>query len=427
MYLYINVLLKNMEIIITENRLKTVINTLILERLGVPDSIMESAEDIYNKLIEKLKRVTHLDVTDVITLNLTGDFTINDYKFKKITFFIETKKFDFSNNVKITQLAFGDNHELKQHKNKFRIMSISNKEDPEFVIEFAIPTHGKTTYQDIVNLLIHDKTDTISSFSHELTHAYETYMSKSQSPETITNYSTPLDIRTGIRGFDEYLYGLYYLSNIEQNARVPQIAAKIKYDNITKKNFQSFLNSTEDYKVLKRYATLTYDDIYNKIKSDMRSLNKFIINVPNGFEGKSINTDDEKVNAFLYLLFKSIINYKGQKFVQLLKMDNPFFRILPEFKDNRNAVNDYFEKLKKNKNYKKYFESQIKMLNLAAQSQIKKIDKLFDMAKNDETENVKSPFNENTNPSIKDWELYHKLKETEQKTKDMIENQLKNN
>lgn len=415
-----------MEIIITENILKTVLNTLILERLGVPDGILETAEDIYNKLIEELKHSARLDVTDNITLNLTGDFRINDYEFKKLRFNVGVKPHTVYE-ITVIQLGFNDEHNLEQHNNKFRLMSITDKKDPLFIIDFAVPLKMNARYQDIITFLRHNKTTIISNFTHELVHAYEVNMSKSHTPETITNYSIPIDLRTGVHAFDEYLYGLYYLSNIEQNPKPPQIAARIKHKNITKKNFQSFLDSDEDYKQLKRFATLTYNDMYRGIKNDITTLNKFIQNVPNGFEGKSIKTDDEKVNAFLYLLFTSIINYKGTKFVQLLKMDNPFFRILPEFKDNRNAVNDYFEKLKKNKNYKKYFESQIKMLNLAAQSQIKKIDKLFDMAKNDETENVKSPFNEDTNPSIKDWELYHKLKETEQKTKDMIENQLKNN
>ena len=161
------------------------------------------------------------------------------------------------------------------------------------------------------------------------------------------------------------------------------------------------------------------DEIKNSLLSVGYSEgNKTYVDLINSFN------DEELVEEIIKLLFNNMASL-GKKIVTDMLTENMMeeFGFITDF-SKLNYIESYVNKYKKyGKNYDKFFEDEEKRFKFTSNRILKKIHKLYDMAKDNKDSNEKTNklhkkitdkesirLSEEQKNSIHDWELYHKLK-----------------
>lgn len=373
------------------------------EKLGVPENITETGEQIYNLIIQELKKLNKnikLPDNDEIEINIRDKFIISDYKFNTINTILTFKETNLDT-VKI--YSYGFNFQVQQ-SNKPKFMTFAgNYNKVNLIIETAIPKNDTIKLSEFITYLENDEL-ALNSLTHELSHAYEKYKKPEESIPNRINYEVNKELRMNIKPIDDFAHILYFISEIENNVRPSEVAADLKKQNITKSQFKSFLENNEVYQKLLKAKTFSYEKLKNDLIDNIDTVTEFLEN-HNGLYKNMPTTDIEKVNIILKTYYSTSINLKLRNIVSALQLDLPFY--LQDFEEREDIHNKYAKKITKQKNYDKFFEFEEKRINFTADKMIKKIHKLYDMAKDDNTTKTTKEIKE-----IKDWELYHKIKKT---------------
>jgi hypothetical protein len=219
----------------------------------------------------------------------------------------------------------------------------------------------------------------------------------------------------GIPAIDRVFYRyMYYIHAIENLVRPTEVAYSMKRKNITKSQFKEFLENNRVYRELVEIKNFTFDDFISQLKEQEERLDKLIEHID---EDPSNMTLDEKINRVLEVAYIDLVNNRMELFMIMTEhaMDD-FLKfgsqlgLLPSGTEEKvkqlektDEVRQKFLKyvMKYEKNPTKFFENEIENFQYVANKMIKKISKLFAMAKDDE------PVSE----SIINWELHQKVRE----------------
>jgi hypothetical protein len=362
-------------------------------------------KQLYNLLIQKLKSLNKnifFPDTEELNIKITNNFNISDYKFNTINTTITFKETDQVNKPIIYSYGFIFNVEKTENPKFMKVIGDNNTVN--LLIETAIPEYETINISDFIKFLKKDKKEFINSITHEMSHSYEKYKKPLESIIHRNNYETYKEIRMNIKPIDNFSHMLYFISETENTVRPSEILADMKQKNITKEQFNKFIKNNTVYKKLLDAKNFSYEKLKSELLENINSINIFIEDHKDIFNTIP-TTDIDKVNLILKTYFISSINIKMRKIQNMLNLDHPLAQFfLPDIEKRIDIHDKYGKKLTKTKNYNKFFEFEEKRINFVADKMIKKIHKLYDMAKdNNTTEN---------NKEIKDWELYHKIKKT---------------
>jgi hypothetical protein len=207
---------------------------------------------------------------------------------------------------------------------------------------------------------------------------------------------------------------LYYISGIENLVRPTEVAYKLKRKNITKSQFKEFLENNVVYKELVEIKNFTFEDFINRLKESEDRLDGLIDHIG---EDPSNMTIDEKINRVLEVAYVDLVNNRMQMFMtmtehgmdDMIKFGTQLGILPPELEGNlegiqkTDAIRQKFLKyaMKYEKNPTKFFEDEIENFQYVANKMIKKISKLYAMAKDDEQ----------VSESIINWELHQQIME----------------
>jgi predicted CopG family antitoxin len=188
----------------------------------------------------------------------------------------------------------------------------------------------------------------------------------------------------------------------------------MKRKNITKSQFKEFLENNRVYKQLIEIRNYTFDDLISQLKDQEERLNKLLEHI--GEDPSDMNVD-EKINRVLEVAYIDFVNNKMELFVKmtghavddLLEFAAQVGFIPPGSEEKvkglmkTNEIRQRFlsQTMKYEKNPIKFFEDKIENFQYVANQMIKKISKLYAMAKDDEQ----------VTESIINWELHQKLME----------------
>jgi hypothetical protein len=391
------------------------------EKLGVPNNITETGEIIYNNIINKLKKRAKnnnsiLDKEQDIEFDILDNFKISDYSFSKIETIITFKYAE----LKTLQIyAYGFNFPVESI-NPRQLKFAGNTNTINLNIDVAIPEdnlqpnpyqkHKNNTYiTDLIKYLKSNSDNIISSITHELAHAYNKYKKPTETITDRNDYQTVKEIRMNIDPIDKFLHILYYISDIENIVRPSEVAADIIRKNITKDQFYNYLKTNEVYQKLIKAKYFSYEQLKKDLLENIKDVNIFIFNHLEIFQNNIPKNNTEKIKLILQTFYSSIINLKIKNIIASLGLDHPFAPMfLPDFEERVIIHNKYARKITKQKDYDKFFDFEEKRINFAADKMIRKISKLYDMAK--DTDEPKKSSKE-----IKDWKLYHKVNKTNTK------------
>jgi hypothetical protein len=356
--------------------------SFINERLGIPDGIIENAQNLFDLIIKRLDELGDKIISSEEDANFDFpidkiDIDFGNFKVKNIDigFDFYTNKSDFQiiGMSVFTGFTSEEKYYLKYERGK------RTKHDSVIKLTYAIKT-DETKFSDIKEHLLNERSKNIGSLAHELKHMYDKYMFGKSWFGSMADYSAFSDKRFGISPIDKFIYSLYLTTQIENLVRSTEIGAEIVELGITKKEFKTFLENTRLYPNIK----IGKDFNYKEMKSELYN---YIDSIKEAFDNEDIpykNDNDSIVDQFLELIYINITSGSIDNLKRMLGIANLFGMEIPT--KGITSDDDYLKKYIKGKNFKNkedFFEYWEKYINFTSDKVFKKVSKLYDMCKDD--------------------------------------------
>jgi hypothetical protein len=294
----------------------------------------------------------------------------------------------------------------KYNDNKFVFTYAGNRNVVNLTCSVALPMQSNK--EVLINGIEAEKDEFIASFAHELKHGFDDFKNSETKIISFSEYRLFNSANYGIPAIDEFFHYLYFIHNTESLVRNTEIATGMEIKNISKKDFINFLTNNRVYKMLKDINGWSYEKFRQELINDKDSIIKAL-------DGSNISipsNDNELVDLVLDLFYTTLTQNKIDGLKRVL-YKNPV-DILLDRPDSEKSLflKNYSKSVLKYKNYENYFKHE-EVFKEVSSELIKKIHKLYDMAKDDNSsELMKKISAKQTNESIHDWDLYHEINKT---------------
>ena len=396
-----------MKIIITESQCR-----IINEALGVPDNILNASEELFNIVAQNIKSINYKSDD----YNFEGDVDIELGYNKKIVIdhyelLVDVKNYDgYEGDVDIASMGMSQTFKFDKD---IMMKKIKPSTNASLTITYVVPEEWEPN--QLYDALMNNKNEHLASIAHEIKHKYDKQSKRIDLIGRDVKYTANQRISTfAIPVIDQKFFRyLYYISIAENLVRPTEVASKLKSENITKSQFRGFLENNRVYKELMEVKNFTYEKLIEGMHERMDRVDALLDHIN---EDTSQMTDQEKIKRVLELVYINLANIKLETFDEMVSSKEDglkqFFKQLmggvPSFMsdDNEKNMEQLRQKfissvIKYEKDPLKFFQVECEKFNYVATKMLKKIGKLYAMAKDDE------PVNE----SIINWELHQKLME----------------
>jgi len=395
-------------ILITENQLR-----LITEALGVPDSILEAAELLYDIVERDIKSIDSVEeeyeFEGELELEL-GDkhkVMIDSYELK-----VNVETIDGEEGV-IDIISMGMGGGFTFNRDVF-MKETEPSTTLELTITFAVGENWEP--EGLIRKMEEERDEHVASLAHEIKHKYDKQSKQFGliGPDAIYQ-ATQRRGNFGIPVLDRVFFRyMYYIHGIENLVRPVEVASLMKSKNITKSQFREFIENSRVYRELVEIKKFTFEDFISQLKENEDRLDALLNHIG---EDPSSMTIDQKINRVLEVAYIDLVNNRMGMFVRMTEhhMDDMIkfgsqLGLLPKHLEKgvkqlektdeiRQKFLSYVMKYEKNPT--KFFEDEIENFQYIANKMIKKISKVYALAKDDK------PVSE----SIINWELHQKVRE----------------
>lgn len=361
--------------------MRDLIKKILREEVGVPRGIVDSAQRLYNDIISRLKRKTITGNSNFILTfkNVNGKYSFSDFQdFESIKVEFEFKEYSETDMHKgILILGMGHNGQSRLDDG-FELINLDT-DNINLSIDLAIPeTINEIDNKIIIKTLEDNKQMIVSSLSHELKHAYDGFKKPSEGLKQRSQYNVYSGTRFGIEEIDEFVYFLYFITVIENLVRPSEIYSLMQQGEISQKDFLNFISSNRTYSTLKKINEFSVDKLIESLKQKPEEVDNLLSNVEDYEMPDSI---DEKINDLLKVIYLELQKKTLQRAHSMLT--NNFFEALFGLSDEKMKFLNSFESeiLKFKNNPLKYFEFQEKKFKFVSEKMIKRLSKLYSLAK----------------------------------------------
>ena len=395
-------------IVITESQLR-----LITEALGVPENILDAADMLYDVVENDIRSID--DIQDEYNFKGKIDFELGDKKKIRID--------SYELNVKI--------EEMEDEEGVLDIISMGmggrfgfdrdvylKINEPSTIlnldITFAVGDNWKP--EELIAKMEEERDENVSALAHEIKHKYDKQAKEygRMGPDAVYQ-ATQQKGNFAIPAIDRVFYRfMYYIHAIENLVRPTEVAYSMKRKNITKSQFKDFLEDNIVYKELLRIKNYTFDNFIQDLKQQEDRLDGLLEHIGEDPSNMSI---DEKINKVLELVYIDLVNNRMDLFMQMTEGPMDHFLtfgaqlgMIPPGSEEKmkqlqktNEIRRKFlsRTMRYEKNPTKFFEDEFEEFNYVANKMLKKISKLYAMAKDDEQ----------VSESILNWDLHQQIME----------------
>jgi hypothetical protein len=394
-------------LIINENQLGKIVDKLLLERLGVPDFILDSAEVLYDIVLNKIRTIK--DTSENYEFNLNVDLPIGDFDIRRLELTISTEEYEgYTGGVDIAGMGVAQQFSF-DNAVLMKILDVNHKLELE--VSYVVPEEWKPS--ELYDVFVKDKIKMISIFAHELKHKYDKTKKTKDLIGRDAEYQvfSRQNLNFGIPVIGDFMRYSYFIQNAENLVRPTEVASRMSQKNITKDQFDEFLRNDEVYKELIDIKNFTFDSLMLKLNQQMDRVDGLL-----NHAGQDISDmgEEEKIKKVLTLVYINIVNGKVDIFDDMTSDDmDPFTSRLKQMfgmsvtlnvnsvekdKVRRKFINHV---AKYERNPIKFFVDECERFNYISTKVIKKLGKLYDMATD----------KEQTNESIINWDLHQQLME----------------
>ena len=397
-----------MKIIITESQLK-----FINEALGVPDSILTAAEEMFDIVVNDVKSIDEKEDTYVFSGDL--DFELGDKKKIVIDGYeltVNVEELDgYDGNVLIMSMGMGQSFNFDR---EVMMKRIEPSTTAEIEITFGVSENWEP--HELYDTIMKERVKYLSSIAHELKHKYDKQVKELDLVGRDAEYVATQRMSTfGIPIIDHKFFRyMYYISIAENLVRTTEVASELKSKNITKSQFKEFLENNNVYKEFIEIKNFTFNSLIEGMKEQMDRVDALLEHIGADPENMSEN---EKIDEVLNLVYVNLVNLRMGIFNDMISDKSDEIRNflkqisgnIPSFMEDEdkekmdNLRNKFLNYLIKFQNDPTgFFEAECEKFNYIATKMLKKISKLYALAKDD---------NESVSESIINWELHQKLME----------------
>ena len=397
-----------MKIIITESQLK-----FINEALGVPDSILTAAEEVFDIVLNDVKSIDEKE--DTYEFNGKLDFELGDKKKIVIDGYeltVNVEELDgYDGNVLIMSMGMGQSFNFDR---EVMMKRIEPSTTAEIEITFGVSKNWEP--HELYDMIIKEKVKHLSAIAHELKHKYDKQAKELDLVGRDAEYTATQRMSTfGIPVIDHKFFRyMYYISIAENLVRTTEVASELKSKNITKSQFKEFLENNSVYKEFIEIKNFTFNSLIEGMKEQMNRVDALLEHI--GADPKNMS-ENEKIDEVLNLVYVNLVNLRMgifndmisdkaddiRNFLKLMSKNVPSFLEDDNKEKMENLRNKFLNYLIKfQNNPTEFFEDECEKFNYISTKMLKKISKLYAMAKDDE-----QPVSE----SIINWELHQKLME----------------
>ena len=388
-----------MKIIVTKEQ-----HEVINEALGVPNSILEAAEDLYGVFADNLRSITdkerEYDFQGDLDIVL-GDkkkIRIDEYNLK-----IEVNEDeDFTSKVAIASMGMGQQFRFDRD---IMMKTTAQSTTADFSITYVVLPEWEP--KDLYEEFIRDRDRTIGSLAHELKHKYD----KQVKPIDLIGKDAEYAAIERLPPFlipevdEKFVRYIYFTDIAEDLVRSTEVASNIRSKGIKKSEFREFLKNNKTFQNLVEIKNFTFEKLIRGIYNNIDTVDMIFDKIDVDTDGMSTK---DKVKKFLTIIYVNIANLKLEVFSDYVSDSEDLFKqflrsmgsSFPE-DDKIDEILLNFQKhvIKYKDNPLQFFKSEIDRFHKVSDQTMRKISKLYAMAKDD----IKM------NESIIDWELHKKL------------------
>ena len=397
-----------MKIIITESQLK-----FINEALGVPDSILTAAEEMFDIVVNDVKSIDEKEDTYAFSGDL--DFELGDKKKIVIDGYeltVNVEELDgYDGNVLIMSMGMGQSFNFDR---EVMMKRIEPSTTAEIEITFGVSENWEP--HELYDTIMKERVKYLSSIAHELKHKYDKQAKELDLVGRDAEYTATQRMSTfGIPVIDHKFFRyMYYISIAENLVRTTEVASELKSKNITKSQFKEFLENNNVYKEFIEIKNFTFNSLIEGMKEQMDRVDALLEHIGADPENMSEN---EKIDEVLNLVYVNLVNLRMgifndmisdkadeiRNFLKLMSKNVPSFMEDDDKEKMDNLRSKFLNYLIKFQNDPtEFFVAECEKFNYISTKMLKKISKLYAIAKDDE-----QPVSE----SIINWELHQKLME----------------
>lgn len=380
------------------------------EAVGVPTGLVEISIQLYNKLIESLRNGTYNfeeheadpDAYKYPTKHLFFEihipmkgYKINDYDIKYVDMLVNVDAVNFGDDgspkgkEKVTGAGYSP--KVKIDRKNFKTTFEDNGR-VDMRVSLVLGDEGVDDAYDaeywpneILQAFTENRTRIISSIGHELKHAYDMgHISKGEGHVNSALYQAYNNEKFGVKPIDDFLYYMYYTTRCESMVRSSEVASSMEAQGIEDSKFYDYLRSNDTYKMLNEIKEWTFD----KMLDDLMMQIKEIRNMISQYQDVSSLTDKELIEKLLGLAVHRINQGSIDFLIDRLRAPSIFGMSLIDPEDDATDeeksefINAFLKVAKKNvHNPENYFRMQEKYFHKTADKLLKKLGKLFNLAK----------------------------------------------
>ena len=377
----------------------------IIEKMGVPDGIVDSATNLYELIVSKFEQNPNEELEDNngvcnFQIDLPININISDMKFDMVNFNITVhinsrfKEVDVASWGVAIQPTFIDDYKLYHDKSSVNSLDL--------MVNFISDVTNH--FSDIAKYLRKDRNKTIGILSHELKHVYDKYMIGHELLEELIDYQTWAKTRTGFQEIDEFIYLLYVISKSESLVRPSEIAGYISAVDITKSEFMEFLNDNRLYKELVKIKNWSYKELKMSLMNNMSGIRSRFDGIPED------ESDEDVLDVVLNKSYEEIVGGSSNIAEDILGLNNAIKILTGRIKaEDIEFYNKFIDK-RVFKNKDEFFLFWQKKLNFEGDKVIKKIIKLYDMCKDENVNPLMAKINDRVNGQcIVNPKLYNEI------------------
>jgi len=378
---------------------------LIKEALGIPQNIINVSNQLYDKIIPGIDPNDGLDELKQKQINIIGNFRVGDLDFKDASFRLSLREDDLPQQHLIHFISFSirytDFGEVNyQTQNIEPTLGVV----PKIIVYLNFKITRDKSYHDritgqVIREMIENNLELFRpSLSHEIKHIFDFFKKGKIRLSDLSMYGSYKFQNYGNEDLDLFFHMMYYVDHIENLVRTCEFGQDIIDRGILKKDFINYLNDEDNINFLRKMQTISFDQIYNKILDDQKKL----------YPNRNKNEFELKINV--NMIFKRAFEYNKINRIDIFKMN-----ILDQSELMNMFQNKYVdqEKLKAierfekqtdklfKKDWKIFFTQAAEMIRKKSQETLRKIYKLYAIAKDDDQTKVPSSGEKIYNPQTK--------------------------
>jgi hypothetical protein len=399
-----------MKIIITENQLK-----LIKEAVGVPEGILNAAEQLYEIVSEELKSIDYID--NEYEFDITDkELQISDIIINHITLIVEVHEGEDYDGKPIIA-SMGVSNEF--HFDNAILMQISPA-TKTLNLHINFVTSEEWKLEELLESFQEDETNTVSVMAHELKHKYDRTKKTKGFVGDTADYQTYASgkLNFGIPIINKFMRYSYFIQMAENLVRPTEISSRMLKKGITKEQFYEFITNDVAYKELLEIRNFSFDYLIENLYNEIDKVDRLLEYSGVDSDDLSDMEDETKIKEVLKLVYINLVNTKvdtfdnffyshsermAQMFDELMAFKLFGSKIKPPSEEKEKVRRKFINHVAKYQNKEMdFFKDECERFNYVATKLIKKISKIYSLIPDEK---------EQTNESILNWDLHQKLME----------------